>query len=93
VVLNLIDEAMDRGIAVDADVLSRRLGVPVISTVATTGDGVPALKKVIPLAGRSVAVPVLSSEIQRSLQALEIPFKTRAVAPWPSRFWRGTTRR
>ncbi|TXH24897.1 MAG: ferrous iron transport protein B [Elusimicrobia bacterium] len=81
VVLNLIDEAMDRGIAVDADVLSRRLGVPVASTVATTGDGVPALKKMIPLAGRSVAVPVLSSEIQRSLKALEDSFQDARGRP------------
>jgi ferrous iron transport protein B len=37
VVLNLADEALDRGIAVDAVALSRHLGCPVVATVATTG--------------------------------------------------------
>lgn len=81
VVLNLMDEAMDRGIAVDAESLARRLGVPVVSTVATTGDGLPVLKKMIPLAGRSVAVPALPSEIQHSLKSLEGVFKEHRGRP------------
>ncbi len=47
VVLNLADEALDRGIRVDGDALSRRLGVPVVATVATTGEGMSDLKKAV----------------------------------------------
>jgi len=41
--LNLWDEAIDRGIAIDTDKLSRLLGVPVVRTVATQGIGIGAL--------------------------------------------------
>lgn len=47
VVLNLMDEALDRGIVIDVDRLSARLGVPVVATVATTGDGIADLKKAL----------------------------------------------
>lgn len=40
VVLNMWDEAPHRGIAIDADLLAKELGVPVIPTVAVTGEGV-----------------------------------------------------
>jgi len=41
--LNMWDEAMDRGIAIDADGLSRLLGVPVVKTVATQKKGIGAI--------------------------------------------------
>ena len=41
--LNMADEAERRGIHVDAPLLSRELGVPVVLTVATRGDGVERL--------------------------------------------------
>jgi len=47
VALNLADEALDRGIRVDGDALARRLGVPVVATVATTGEGMSELKKAV----------------------------------------------
>ncbi len=40
---NLVDAAMDEGIRIDTALLSERLGVPVIPTVATTGQGLPDL--------------------------------------------------
>src|SRR5512143_3975208 len=40
---NLMDEAGRRGVAPDVGVLSERLGVPVVGTVAVTGAGVDAL--------------------------------------------------
>jgi ferrous iron transport protein B len=40
---NLMDEARDRGVAPDCALLSERLGVPVVGTVATSGEGVDAL--------------------------------------------------
>lgn len=42
-VLNVMDEAEERGIAIDAPRLSRDLGIPVIPAVSTTGRGIPEL--------------------------------------------------
>lgn len=43
IALNLIDEAESKGLAIDADGLSARLGVPVLACVATTGEGIDAV--------------------------------------------------
>jgi ferrous iron transport protein B len=48
VALNMIDEALARGVAVDAGELSRELGVPVIEMVATEGRGLQALRDALP---------------------------------------------
>nr|MBP9127877.1 ferrous iron transporter B [Elusimicrobiota bacterium] len=70
VALNLADEALDRGLDLDAATLSRRLGVPVVKTVATTGEGLAALKKAV----ETAAVPKLLGtdvdEIRNGLQVL-----------------------
>jgi len=42
--LNMSDEAEARGIRIDTEGLSRALGVPVRSTVATRGEGIAALR-------------------------------------------------
>ncbi len=47
VALNLVDEAEAQGIDVDAEALSDALGVPVVPTVASRGDGVHALRLAI----------------------------------------------
>jgi len=44
VALNMADIAARRGLTIDAAALSKALGVPVVPTVATQGDGVDALK-------------------------------------------------
>jgi len=41
--LNLMDEARRKGIRVDAERLSRDLGIPVVPTVGRTGEGIPEL--------------------------------------------------
>ncbi|MDI7261794.1 MAG: FeoB small GTPase domain-containing protein, partial [Thermodesulfobacteriota bacterium] len=41
--LNMMDEAQRKGIQIDAQKLSNLLGVPVISTIATTGKGLKEL--------------------------------------------------
>ena len=41
--LNLVDEARRHGIAIDADALSRELGVPVVPAVARKGEGIEEL--------------------------------------------------
>jgi ferrous iron transport protein B len=43
VALNMVDVAERKGMTIDPDRLSRRLGTPVIPTVARTGTGIDAL--------------------------------------------------
>ncbi len=47
VALNMVDLAKRRGLTVNAGVLSRRLGVPVIPTIAQSGAGLETLKEAI----------------------------------------------
>lgn len=47
VALNMADEARKRGVGVDRDLLEHLLGVPVIETVAVTGQGMDELKGAI----------------------------------------------
>ncbi len=47
VALNMVDMADAAGVAVDADALSRALGVPVVRTVARTGKGARELVQVL----------------------------------------------
>jgi len=55
-VLNMMDEAEHSGLVIDVEELSRRLGITVIPTVATTGQGMDELRDAIVEAlGRSVA--------------------------------------
>jgi ferrous iron transport protein B len=46
-VLNLMDEARSRNIEIDADGIGELFGVPVVQTVATDGEGLDALHKLI----------------------------------------------
>ena len=47
IALNMSDAAEKAGIRVDAQLLSRHLGVPVVRTVATKGEGIDALEKAV----------------------------------------------
>ncbi len=47
VALNMVDVAREKNMQVDADVLARRLGCPVVPLVASSGEGVMALKEAI----------------------------------------------
>jgi ferrous iron transport protein B len=60
IALNMADAAEKAGIHVDEALLSRRLGVPVVRTVATKGTGIEALEKaVLQVVGdRSLMAPV-----------------------------------
>jgi len=50
-VLNMADEAQERGISIDHERLSRELGIPVLSTVATRRKGFEDLVKSIEMNG------------------------------------------
>jgi ferrous iron transport protein B len=47
IALNMVDAAERGGITVDADALSRALGVPVVPTVARSGQGLDALRAAV----------------------------------------------
>ena len=47
VCLNMADEAHARGIAIDTVALAERLGCPVVSTVAVSGEGVDGLRRAL----------------------------------------------
>jgi ferrous iron transport protein B len=47
VALNMVDIAQRRGLTVDASILSRRLGTPVIPVIARRGEGIEALKRAV----------------------------------------------
>jgi ferrous iron transport protein B len=44
-VLNIMDEAIKEGVAINTKRLERELGVPVVETISTTGKGIEELKK------------------------------------------------
>ena len=46
-VLNMMDEAKKRGIDINSDILQNILGIPVVKTVAVTGEGITQLRKEI----------------------------------------------
>lgn len=57
VCVNLLDEARRKNIQVDTGALSRRLGVPVVGTVARTGRGLKELRDAIYQVAVGSAVP------------------------------------
>jgi len=80
VALNMIDEARKRGIEIDHKKLSELLGVPVIPTIATRGEGI---RKVVETAlkvfdGRLTILPVkirYGQDIEAIIQELEKKLK------------------
>ena len=66
--LNMVDVAKSRGITINADKLSGLLGVPVVPTVARSGEGKQALvEQTIRLAGGRASPPPLELSYGRDL--------------------------
>ena len=58
--LNKFDEAQRKGITIDTKKLSKLLGIPVIATVATTGEGLKELEKqAVKLANHATQTPTV----------------------------------
>ncbi|MBO8087655.1 MAG: Fe(2+) transporter permease subunit FeoB [Marichromatium sp.] len=57
VALNMMDVAAERGLRVDAAALAERLGCPVVPIVATTGDGLNALRAALQQAVERPPIP------------------------------------
>jgi ferrous iron transport protein B len=70
-VLNMMDEAADRGMHIDAAALSSALGVPVVQTVAVTGHGLGALQQALHTAAVSHQRARYSAAIERALLRTE----------------------
>ena len=70
-VLNMADEARERGIKVDRAELEKILGISVISTVGITGEGVKELAKQIPLAKVPAFNMSYSPEIEQLIEQAE----------------------
>ncbi len=69
-VLNMVDEALARGIVVDASAAgSRRFGIPVIEMVAVEGRGLPELRGALACAARPHVPVHPHRERSRSLGA------------------------
>lgn len=94
IAVNMIDEARERGLALDAGALARLLGVPVVATAATRGEGIEALRSAIERArpmqlARAVAGAVVaaaaSTEAERFLAAADAirPLVLREAPPAP----------
>ena len=79
VVLNMVDEALTRGIAVDAMELARELGVPVVEMVAIEGRGVQALRERLAEA-RPACIPALPDVGAQAAWAHQITTRVRHVS-------------
>lgn len=93
VVLNMVDVARDKGIRIDVESLSQQLGCPVIPVVASSGEGVEALRCAIRSAivaptSASADIP-FDGEIEKALSVLvpqlsEVAAKAGSSPRWLS---------
>ena len=70
-VLNMADEAKERGISIDSPGLSRLLGVPVLSTVATRREGLDGLARHMEEKRIPQIQPVYPPEFEGSIAEIE----------------------
>ncbi|MCL6625196.1 ferrous iron transport protein B [Alicyclobacillus shizuokensis] len=85
VALNMVDVAEDQGITVDAAALSRRLGVPVVPTVAARGVGLTELVAWMERIGGREVVPINTWVVPYSEELREVldPLASQLAAAVP----------
>lgn len=76
VALNMMDEAKKNGMDIDIDKLSKELGVPVIPTIATKGEGLKEVKNSVDKA----TIGNSSLKVNDELQELEKKIHNRSEA-------------
>ena len=91
VALNMMDEAVRKGIDIDAARLSELLGVPVVPTIAVAGRGLSKLLRAALSAGRAGVRPVqtlFSRDIEEEIDALadQLDFRLSQKLGLPWRF-------
>ena len=79
--LNMHDEAAARGVTVDAQALSDALGIPVIPTVATGGEGVTQLTRSV--ADARTPQPLLHYDASTEAAISDLTTRITACAPHP----------
>jgi ferrous iron transport protein B len=79
--LNMMDEASGRGIGVEHTRLQERLGLPVVPTVATRGDGVDALAATVASARPSTFCLPYPAEIEAAVAEIEPLLPRASIAP------------
>jgi ferrous iron transport protein B len=72
--LNMVDLAQRKGLTVDVDALTRRLGAPVVPIVARRGEGLAALKRAIGVALERQPAPCPSdlANVSDSVEAISL---------------------
>ena len=85
--LNMADEAEAHGLNIDIDRLAQRLGVEVVSTVATRGDGLGRLRDAIARARCATLAPRYDATIESAVEQIEAQLPAdarpqRALALW-----------
>jgi ferrous iron transport protein B len=70
-VLNMVDEAAERGLAIDAERLAGLLGTPVVETVAVAGRGLGALRRALERAAPSRLRTAYPSAVERAIARVE----------------------
>jgi ferrous iron transport protein B len=83
--LNMMDEAAGRGIAIQAEKLSRRLGVEVVPTVAVRREGIARLVRALAAPRRGAVLVEYPEAIERAITAIEpllplAPISSRGLA-------------
>jgi ferrous iron transport protein B len=77
--LNMVDEALARGIVVDAEALAAELKIPVIETVAVEGRGLPELRDALACAARP-NVPAHPHASDRAVWAHHLSERVRHIS-------------
>ncbi|MEJ2420604.1 MAG: ferrous iron transport protein B [Acidobacteriota bacterium] len=90
-VCNLMDEASRLGVRVDTAALQEELGIPVIAMIATRGEGLLDLKKLLAEGVPLARPPVLKwpAPIRQAVQELKRSMKERGSEFWALRHLEG----
>ena len=84
IALNQVDAAAEQGITVDVPELIHELGVPIVPTVASRGEGIEPLKQAI-LTAATLPAPhrrfALAPEVQGALAPLQARLEQEGFAP------------
>jgi len=80
-VLNMHDEASARGVSVDVDALAEEIGIPVLATVATGGEGIGALPQAIGQARVPETLLRYDDDIEADIAAMSAAISRFAAHP------------